>query len=92
MNRLSRCLALQGRKDESQRMRLVAERVEGLSDVKIHQQVRQALGHLDDPDQLEEVVRFYESFHRDWEVSAWREVISNLRKSGDPRHAFPHAN
>ena len=92
INRLSRCLALQGRKDESQRMRLAAERVEGLSDVKIHLQVRQALGHLDDPDQLEGVVRFYESFHRDWEASAWREVISNLRKSGDPRHAFPHAN
>ena len=80
LNRLSRCLALNGRKDESQRVRLEAERIEGLSDVKVHQQVRQALAHLDDPDQLGEVVRFYESFKRDWEAAAWREVISDLRK------------
>lgn len=80
MNRLSRCLALNGRKDESQRVRLEAERVEGLSDVKVHQKVRQALGNLDDPDSLEDVVQFYESFQRKWEADAWREVILNLRK------------
>lgn len=89
MNRLSRCLALQGQREESQRMILEAKRVEGLADVKVHQKIRQALGQLEDPDALEEVVRFYESFHRDWEVTAWREVISNLRKIQHSKHAFP---
>ena len=89
MNRLSRCLALQGQREESQRMILEAKRVEGLTDVKVHQKIRQALGQLEDPDVLEEVVRFYESFHRDWEVAAWQEVISNLRKNQNSKHAFP---
>lgn len=89
MNRHSRCLALRGKKDDSLRVQAEARRVEGLTDLKIHQKIRQALGELENPDGLEEVVRFYESFGRTWEVEAWKSVIKGLRKTQTSRDAFP---
>jgi tetratricopeptide (TPR) repeat protein len=92
MNRLSRCLALRGQKEESQRVLSEARRVEGLTDLKVHQKIRQALGQLDAPDELQEVVRFYESFGRTWEAEAWKSVIAEIRKSHSEMHALPQTN
>lgn len=89
MNRQSRCLALRGKKDDSLRVQAEARRIEGLTDLKVHQKIRQALGELENPDGLEEVVRFYESFGRTWEAEAWKAVISNLRKTQTSGDAFP---
>lgn len=88
MNRLSRCLALQGRREDAQKMDMEAKRVEELTTLTVHQKVRAALSQLDNPDALEEVVRFYEAFHRDWEAQAWTEVIASLRKSNRQKDAI----
>lgn len=81
MNRHVRCLALLGRKDESVRVQAEARRVEGLTDLQVHQKIRQALGELENPEGLAEVVKFYESFGRTWEADAWTSVIRSLRQA-----------
>lgn len=88
MNRLSRCLALQGEKEESLRVQTEAKRIEGLTDLKVHQKVRAALAKLDDPDGLQEVVQFYASLHRTWEVEAWQTVIAEIEKSRSKSNVF----
>lgn len=91
MNRHSRCLALLGKRDESQRVQVEARRVEGLTDLKVHQKIRQALGELEKPEGLAEVVKFYESFGRTWEADAWKSVITALRKTQTKTDVMPPA-
>jgi tetratricopeptide (TPR) repeat protein len=89
LNRLARCLALSGRREESQRVQAEAKRVEGLTDLKIHQKMRDALAHLENPDRLAEVVQFYDLFGRNWEADAWRSIIAELRKPTNSTDEFP---
>ena len=77
MNRLSRCLALSGNKEESNRIREEAKRVEALTDIAVHQAVRQSLGNLADVRELEAVAKFYDSLGRTWEANEWREIIAS---------------
>jgi hypothetical protein len=83
MNRHARCLALLGKKDESMRVQAEARRVEGLTDLKVHQKIRQALGELEKPEGLAEVVKFYESFGRTWEADAWKSVLRQAQTRTD---------
>ena len=48
-------------------------------DEKIHQRLRRVLGNLNDPEQLPEVVDFYQKIDRPREAAAWSDHIARLR-------------
>jgi tetratricopeptide (TPR) repeat protein len=81
MNRLSRCLAISGAEADSQTVASEASRVETLTDLTVHKQVRSALGNLNDPVALSGVANFYREFGREWEASEWNSLIETLQKS-----------
>lgn len=88
LNRLARCLALSGQKTASQKIQAEAKRIEGMTDLTFHQSVRQAFSQLDDPDGLEQVVQFYDSFQRTWEAGEWRAIIEDLKKRNLSQNAL----
>lgn len=80
MHRRFRCLALLGKKEAADAARKQSEAVEQLMELEDHQQQKEALGHLNDPDKLRQIITFYNSLGRPWEAQQWRDVVRALEE------------
>lgn len=78
--RMANCAARLGQAERAQELRKDAERIQTLMEEEIHQRLREALTHPDDPAELSHVADFYEELGRP-EAKNWREVIDQLSPS-----------
>lgn len=79
MHRRFRCLALLGDKTSAEAARKRSRDVEDLMEIDVHQKQKEALTDLGNPDQLQELVQFYEDLNRPWEQQEWKAAIDRLK-------------
>jgi tetratricopeptide (TPR) repeat protein len=78
-NRKANCLARLRDQAGAARERERSKVLEQLMDEKVHQELRYAMGFLDDPKQLQKVVDFYRKIDRPREAAAWSEHIARIQ-------------
>jgi hypothetical protein len=64
-------LAKLGRREESEAVRLRAREIELLMELPVHQELRQALADLQQPENLRKMANFYRKIGREREASEW---------------------
>lgn len=79
LNRKAACLTQLRKTEEAAALRDQIKVVEELTNDKLHQSLRQALGSLEDPDKLQPVVDFYRRLKRPKEATGWEEYVTYLR-------------
>ena len=79
LNRKAACLTQLRRSDEAAALREQIKVVEELTNDKLHQSLRQALGSLEDPDKLQPVIDFYRRLKRPLEATGWEEYAAFLK-------------
>ena len=70
-NRLAECLARLKKGDEAAAVRRRAKEIENLMNDELLGKLRDALGHLDDPERVRELADFYRKIERFREADAW---------------------
>jgi len=73
------CLARSKKTAEIPAAKEQADRIQGLMDADLHDRLRTAVGSLDDPAKLAEVVEFYRAIRRDREVKCWERHIQRIQ-------------
>lgn len=84
-HRQANCLSRLGRHDQAARQRQAADRIIGLLEPEIHEPLRRALAELDRPENLRQVLAFYESLGCSREVQAWSEQLRRLEQPASER-------
>lgn len=88
-HRYSNCLARLGKHKEAVAMREFAKQVEQQMAQETHVAVREALGQLDNPEALDDIVEFYEQLGCQRESEAWRDEIARQQSTRARQNPVP---
>jgi tetratricopeptide (TPR) repeat protein len=78
LNRKAECLALLRQPQAAAEARAAAKSLEELMSEEVHLKLRDAMGHLDDPRRVAEIVDFYRKIGREREAKAWETHLALL--------------